>query len=171
MYGGIPRNQWPGADNGRPDIREKATGGFDPALSARLAERKAANSPWPIDPNSSSKAEPAAGRESGERTKLTAVIPADMRKPEHRAALELLEFNLMMQFGGYTVEKARGGWLNPETGDFERESSQVYNVSFEPSETAAAKACALFVETGRALGQTWLHIERSEFFAEHRCAS
>lgn len=175
MYGGIPRNQWPGADNGRPDIREKAERDF---RNGRLAARQAANSPWPIDPNSpaetADKPEIGLDRESGKRAKFLALLPADMRKPEHRQALELLEFNLMMQFGGYTVEKFRGGWLNPENGEFERDSGQAYNVSFpidREYSSKAERAIALFTETGRALGEQWIHIEESEFFAEHRRAN
>ncbi len=121
--------------------------------------------------NNSSQAKTA---EAGERIKLSAVIPADMRKPEHRQALAVLEFDLTLQFGGYTVSKARGGWLDG-SGEIIRDSSQLYSVSFDPaardSEKAEAKIIGYFVTAGEALGEEWLHIERSIFTACHRKAS
>ncbi len=112
--------------------------------------------------------------EAGERIKLTAIIPADMRKSDHIAILSALEFDLAMQFGGYTIEKARGGWLDG-SGDIVRDSSQVYSVSFDPAGDGSfkqhEKLIALFVAAGEALGEEWLHIERSTFIACHRKAS
>ena len=122
------------------------------------------------------RAEPAEVKtaEAGERIKISAVIPADMRKPEHREALAVLEFDLTMQFGGYTVAKARGGWLDG-SGDIVRDSSQLYSVSFDPAARDAIKAEAkiigYFVAAGEALGEEWLHIERAIFTACHRKAN
>ena len=168
----------------RPEPVDNSTGWLTAEAEAKVgreAEGLPERSGWLATPglaealnNAADKAEAEKSAEHGERIKLTAIIPADMRKPEHRAALEILEFNLMIQFGGYTVEKARGGWFDG-SGEFVRDSSQVYSCSFDPAmrdpDQSEAKLIGYFVEAGEALGETWLHIERSTFEACHRKVS
>ena len=138
----------------------------------RLVVRNAANSPWPAKVAQENRlaaksADKALERETGLRMKVSCIIPVDLRKPSHHEVLKLLEFNLMMQFGGYTQSKVKGGWLNDQ-GDFVRDSSLRYEVSFEPCEKKAEKVISFFTEAGKALGEQWLHIEKSKFLAEHR---
>ena len=135
---------------------------FKRELKDRLAERDAANAPW--------------DREQGKREKLTVCLPYDnqMEWVEIESAFNWLEIDLTIVFGGFTRQQMVGGWkddkLKTELGleEYYTEHGYIYSVSYVPSAGNRERAIKSFEATAKALKQTWLHIERSEFQAEHR---
>jgi hypothetical protein len=200
MYGSIPRDQWPSVST-RETARRRNIETLAAETRNRAAERRAINSPWPLDKaapqpaakpetterdsarlaatlretlaaaDTTAKAAEFSEKETGRRVKITALIPETAETEQWQAAIDLLEFNLMMVFGGFTWQPFNGGWMNDQ-GDFIRDHGRAYLVSFEQAKTDKGRAdyeraIRLFQETGRAIGEEWLHIEVSSFSAEH----
>ena len=84
---------------------------------------------------------------------------------KHPAIIEWLEQDLVTDFGGFTRYPMLGAWQN-ETGTIEREAGCIYEVSFENT-WQCARAANHFRFAARAMGETWVHIERHEFQAMH----
>lgn len=131
-------------------------------------------------------------RETGRRIKIVCALP---HRPRHiiegygkRAAADVdgplhdLETALCQRFGGYASTPMVGGWQDAQ-GNVMHEPGTVYSVSFpaegmhcdpyNPESTRDAgsmvyEAVVLFAEAGERLGEQWIHIEQSEFQAEHR---
>jgi len=109
-------------------------------------------------------------RETGLREKITCYLPTDGDdKQSERATIDALRAELGRLFGGWSETRAKGGWVNA-TGGVEFESSIRFEVSYPilPGNYSRERAIDAFKRAGRDLAQTWLHIERTAFFAEHR---
>lgn len=106
-------------------------------------------------------------KESGPREKITCYLPTHATGT-HKDLLTELRGELATEYGGFSESPYVGGWIDQSgSGEYMEESGIKFEVSY--TETAAKRAYAkrLFCQTGELLGQTWVHIERSEFQAEH----
>lgn len=111
-------------------------------------------------------------RESGERTRITAVI-ANMRADrltEPASIEKALATELAKRFGGFTVDQITGGWVDA-SGEFHLESGLRWIVSFEPSAERVEAARESFTLAGLMLGEEWVHIEAETVDAHHTRAT
>ncbi len=84
---------------------------------------------------------------------------------QHPKVIEALEQALIVGYDGFTRCPMLGAWKD-DTGAIQREAGSVYEISFE--NTWLCKLAAdLFRQAARAMGETWVHIERHEFDAMH----
>lgn len=105
-------------------------------------------------------------REHGPREKIICYLPGSSQ-PGSGIILQELRRGLCTQFGGFSESHYSGGWKDAK-GDIIVESGIRFEVSYESAfPHNRDKACLLFCGAGEELGQTWVHLERSHFEAEH----
>jgi hypothetical protein len=102
-------------------------------------------------------------QETGKRTLIRCVLPEG--GDEISASLYDLETALARVFGGFTCYHMTGGWR--DDAGVVIEHGHVWEVSFEPHPELERDCIAIFEKAGRDLAQTWLHIEKHEFEANH----
>ena len=103
-------------------------------------------------------------RELGPRARIMCAFPNGHKFP---LIIEILEIKLARQFGGFTRMPMLGGWINPENNMMETEAGCVYLVSVAPGFESVEKACYLFRQAGRDMGERWVHIEETQAIALH----
>ena len=96
------------------------------------------------------------------RTMIRCCLPNGHHQP---AIIEALEFKLVKEFEGFTRYPMLGVWKD-KTGITQREAGCIYEVSFAHP-WLYESAADIFRTTARAMGETWVHIERHEFKAMH----
>jgi hypothetical protein len=134
---------------------------------SHTGEQAAADTGEPIETWFSSRE-----RESGERTRITAVV-ANMRADRLTSPASVenaLATELAKRFGGFTVDQITGGWVD-ESGEFHLESGLRWIVAFEPAADKLEKARELFTVAGVMLGEDWVHIEAETVDAHHTRAA
>ena len=107
-------------------------------------------------------------RESGPREKLTVLMPFSPGNGKHEAALDILRRQIAERTGGFSEYEGNGVWIDPETGETAREYHLRFEVSYVPRDVHSTALILAFKHAARTCGNTWLHIERSTFEAEHR---
>ncbi len=84
---------------------------------------------------------------------------------KHPATIDALEVDLATVYGGFTRYPMVGTWVN-EDNVICRETGCIYEVSFKDAK-AIERTANMFRFAARAMGETWVHIERHEFDAMH----
>ncbi len=102
--------------------------------------------------------------ENGPRVRLMIALPNGHKFPQ---IIERLEAQLAQDFGGFTRLPMLGGWIAPESNKLETEAGCVYLVSVLPDDATIQRACYLFRQAGKDMGERWVHIEETATIAHH----
>lgn len=95
-------------------------------------------------------------KETGPRSSVVCVLPFEAGSSDEVAHRTLCHA-LARDFGGFTRSIVEGGWLRED--HVMLEAAWRYEVSFAPGIANFERARELFIVTGAATGQTWIHIE------------